>query len=136
MTVDVINMIFYALGIAMTVAFSGVNFFESLEDQIEFQMGTDEWSAYTWVSVVTQCVPLVFSFLGFVGAQFFVPWMVVLAACWYSLVAIVYLAIFGPVSLIMPALFAYPHIVLANEMIRGVITEETYPHESYCCCCV
>lgn len=110
------------------------SFLESLENELEFQMGTDEWSTLVWISIITQCVPLVFSFIGILGAQFFVPWMVIVAASWYSFAAVVYLVFFGFVPALMPGAFAYPHIVLANEMIRGVITEKNYPNKSFCCC--
>ena len=40
------------------------------------------------------------------------------------------------VGMILPAFFAYPHVVLVNEMKSGVMSPENYELEKYSCCCV
>jgi hypothetical protein len=74
--------------------------------------------------------------VGIYGAATYSQWMVGVGLAGYVVDALFALVRLQLDSVIMAGFFAYPHVVLINEMRKGIMTEQTYQFEKHSCCCV
>ncbi len=106
---------------------------DDLQSDINFLINNFAWTLYTFFLI---CI--MFAIIGIVGAMRYRPWMVLTCAGWYVLQGIASLVVFGSVSLgvIIAGIWAYPSIMLYQEQLENVMSEENYENEMHSCCCV
>ena len=115
--------------------------FEDLDDGYnfddQFQANAEQASTLIVIGIIMSVANVIFCGVGIYGAMKYNQCMVICTGVWYCIVALVDLiTTMNWTGVIMAAFFAYPHIVLFQEMKKGVITPDNYIYEKYSCCCV
>jgi hypothetical protein len=79
---------------------------------------------------------VILSGFGITGAVKFKYWLVVLVGFYYGIMALLDMIIVDIPGVVKGFLFCYPHVILAQEIDKGVMSEENYPNAKHSCCCV
>lgn len=79
---------------------------------------------------------LLLSAFGIFGALKLEYWIIVLVCFFYGSNAVFYLILLHLPGFVISVLFCCPHFVLAQEISKGIMSEENYPNEKHSCCCV
>lgn len=93
------------------------------------------FGVFAAVVVLNTVLATTFAGLGIWGALHFNMYFVIAAAIWHAISAVLSLVYGDLVGAVMAGCFLYPHVVLAQEMQRGIMTESNYPREKKNCCC-
>jgi hypothetical protein len=93
------------------------------------------FGVFAAVAVLNTVLASIFAGLGIWGALHFNMYFVIAAAIWHAISALLSLVYGEFVGAVMAGCFLYPHVVLAQEMRSGIMTEATYPIEEKKCCC-
>jgi len=93
---------------------------------------------YAWAVYTFQGVNIVFAIIGIEGAVNYRPSMVLTCAIWYLIQGIASLFIlgWGGLGIFLASLWVYPNIMLYQEQLEGIMSEENYANEIHSCCCV
>ena len=105
---------------------------DDLQNDVHFLIENYAWTMYVFFGV-----SIVFAIIGTVGALTYRPRMVITCAMWYLTQGLASLVIFGygGLGLLVAGIWAYPCIMLFQEILEGIMSEENYENEFYCCCC-
>lgn len=106
---------------------------DDLQEDVHFVIENYSWTLYVFFGV-----SILFSIIGTVGAIAYRPRMVMICAMWYLAKGLASLVIFGygGLGLLVAGIWAYPCIMLYQEILEGIMSEENYENEVYSCCCV
>ena len=106
---------------------------DDLENDVYFLVENYAWAIYVFYGV-----SILFAIIGTVGAIAYRPRMVIICALWYLAQGLVSLVILGfaGVGLLVAGIWAYPCVMLYQEMLEGVMSYENYENEMYSCCCL
>ena len=106
---------------------------DDLEKDVHFLIENYAWTMYVFFGV-----SIVFAIIGTVGAVTYRPILVMLCAIWYLAQGLASLVIlgYGGLGLIVAGIWAYPCIMLCQEILEGIMSVENYENEFYCCGCV
>jgi hypothetical protein len=130
MIVDNVSIFFTAMGLYRLAVLSST----SAEKE-----GTAIYNRYA-VTGVTGMVffgtGVVCSVLGLFGAMKYKGWMVIVAAVWHCVNAVLSLLGGDISSTVINGCFAYPHLVFYQQMKKGNLTAENHTNEIQSCCCV
>ena len=106
---------------------------DDLEKDVHFMIENFSWTLYVFFGV-----SILFTIIGMIGAMEYRHRMVMMCAIWYlaqGLASLVVLG-YGGIGLLVSGIWAYPCIMLYQEILEGVMSHENYENEMYSCCCV
>jgi hypothetical protein len=79
---------------------------------------------------------VILSGFGITGALKFKYWMIVLVGFYYGFMVLLDMIILDIPGVVRGGLFCYPHVILSQEIDKGIMSEENYPNAKHSCCCV
>jgi hypothetical protein len=133
--VNVMNICFALLGIAMYYLLSRDGFSENFDDDLT-KYELEAISNYKSRAIAFGIVSVLCSLIGIYGAVQYSNWTVVLAAVYYCISGLTKIVPSDLSGMLMAGIFAYPHFVFIKELNNGIMTAENYPNEIHSCCCV
>lgn len=106
---------------------------DDLESDVHFLVEKFPWTLYAFFGV-----SILFAIIGTIGAIEYRPRMVIACAMWYLAQGLASLVIlgYGGLGLLLSGIWAYPSVMLYQEILEGIMSEENYENEIYSCCCV
>lgn len=134
--VNLVNILLLVLGTMGTLSLLEIN--KSATDDDKVAETLEEFNNLSLAGfITTQCVKIVVSILGIVGAIRYNIILVGICVAMYAancIWAAVFLNIAGVVYAVF---FAYPHFFFMNEVRAGIMSQENYKvNEEQSCCCV
>jgi hypothetical protein len=88
------------------------------------------------VAIALAAIRIIANSLGVYGAVTYNIWMVGVSLSVYCVDFVMGVFALNVISLVMVALFAYPHFFFIKEVRSGIMSEATYVNEKQSCCCV
>ena len=133
--VNIVNLVLAVITALIYGLASGIAVNELDDDAIKNDIANKS-GAIAGIIALFFVIALTFSGLGIYGAMKYNKCMVISAAVWYGLSALVSLSGGDVLGCVISGLFCYPHVMFVQEMQKGIMTEQNYPNEMHSCCCV
>lgn len=133
--VNIISLSFATLAILSIAMMSSERYAANFDDDEVLAVLSELDGAAVGMTIGYAALGMLFNVLGIFGAMKFQPLAVLMAGIWYFVDIIRSVLFFDLVSAIIAGCFAYPHIVLFQEIRKGVIGRENYTAEQQCCTC-
>jgi hypothetical protein len=128
MLVNLVNLSLLFLCSVLSISFSPY-----VSSYIDFEGDGGTQAAPSIRDVIRNSLPMLF---GIAGAHVFNHFIVILVGFYYGLNAFLSTIAMNIPAFVIGVVFCYPHVVLAQEINRGTMSEQNYPNEEHSCCCI
>lgn len=133
--VNIISLCFGTLGFIFLAALTSDSFAEQFDDDAT-KTALGEIDGQTVGAVIAfGVVSMICYAAGIYGASKFNKIGVLIAAVWYSVDVVLQAVSFNFGGIILNGFFLYPHVVLYQEISKGIMSPTTYDQEKQCCSC-
>jgi hypothetical protein len=135
--VNIISITFASLGIVTMVALMTATSASYDDDGVQEAMTAfNEANLSMGLAIAMIAIKLVANGLGIYGAVTYNIWMVGVSLSVYCVDFVMGVVALNIFSMVMVALFAYPHFFFIKEVRSGIMSEANYVNEKQSCCCV